>query len=625
MERKYLSLSIVSFVFIALLVTAASHMYQISRNQHISMLDDQLLLLAEHKAIDSILKNINSVEYDSAENVLRSALKRLELVNVALLVINQQAGATASIRWINQQDGGMTASSFSSEELLAQIEKATKNSYPIKEVTLAAVDYRMVFLPNKKSSLSGLVILVQPQILTQVYLMAGVWLSLIIGMTVLIVYSVFKTVYLKRRARWLSMLKNSKIDSLTGLPNQQQLIKDLSRVKNTNLAFIKFHNFNSILNTYGPAVTDGVVKQISAVLAGFEHPLLKKSSCYHVNQSVFAILEDQDISLQGISTITKSLVKSIMTAQYKVGDGEYVSVNVTTGAVRQNTDAFMLANMALQEAESKKLQFYLIDKHNSILPETYKRDLALTQVLLKGIKAHQVVAYFQPIFSAKTRQVSKYECLARLVDDEGEIQLMPNVFIPLAHRANLYYMITKVMIIHAVEFATKNAVTVTLNLSITDIYNKRTCDYLFNKIKHSGMGHLLQFELLENEAIIESDEIIAFIHKLKSFGCKVGMDDLGKGHSNIERLLNLPIDFVKIDRSIMENVTQNLEMQNVARGIVKLAHKKGYEVVAEYCANQTLVNIAVDLGVDYLQGYHLGQPAKGLFVAENINEKKATN
>ena len=442
------------------------------------------------------------------------------------------------------------------------------------------------------------------------------WNVLLVFSLAMLIYVAHVKIYQVRRKRWVGIIKQANVDYLTGLPNQYKLLKDLKHTTHTNLAFIKINNYNSILNTYGPAITDDVIKQISAVIVGFEHPLLAKASCYHIHRSVFAILEDQDISLEGITTSTQSLIRDIMGAQYQAGEGDYLSVNVTTGAVRQNKDAYMLANMALKEAESKKLQFYLIDEHNSMLPETYKRDLALTQILLKGIKAHQVVAYYQPIFSVATRRVEKYECLARLIDDQGEILLMPNVFIPLAHRANLYYLITKVMIKHAVEFAAKNSVVVTMNLSITDINNSRTCDYLLDKIKKSGLGHLLQFELLENEAIIEADDIIEFIHKLKVFGCKVGMDDLGKGHSNIERLLNLPIDFVKIDRTIMENVTQNLEMQNLARGIVKLAHKKGYKVVAEYCANQALVNIAVDLGVDYLQGFYLGKPQPGLFTPD---------
>ena len=177
--------------------------------------------------------------------------------------------------------------------------------------------------------------------------------------------------------------------------------------------------------------------------------------------------------------------------------------------------------------------------------------------------------------TTKNQSVAKYECLARLLDKDQNIDMMPNAFMPLAHHANIYYLITRIMVNQAVIFASKHQVIVTINISITDINNKRTCEYIYEKVKSSGVGHLIQFELLENEAILESYNIEKFINKVHELGCQIGMDDLGNGHSNIERLINLPIDFIKIDRSIMENVTHNLEMQNVARGIVKLAHKKG--------------------------------------------------
>ncbi|WP_223788023.1 EAL domain-containing protein [Marinicella meishanensis] len=440
------------------------------------------------------------------------------------------------------------------------------------------------------------------------------WLTLntwIIISVATIIYLLHVAVYQTRRKRWLSIIRNAHVDYLTGLPNQYQLIKDLKHSEHTNLAFLKFNNYNSILNTYGPAVTDGVVKQVAAVLAAFEHPLMQKSGRYYIQQAVFAVLEDQDTSYENIATITKAIVKNIMNTRYQVGDDEYIALNITVGAVRQNEDAFMLANMALQEAESQKLQFYLIDDLQANLPAIYKRDLALTQALLQGIQDRRLVAWFQPIYHARQHTVVKYECLARLLDEKQQVKMSPNVFMPLAHRANLYHMVTRVMVKHALRFAERNEVVVNVNISLSDINNRRTCDYIFHKIKQSSHGHLIHFELLENEAIMESAAIVRFINRLHDLGSRVGMDDLGKGYSNIERLLNLPIDFVKIDRSIMENITQNLEMQQVAKGIVRLAHKKRLKVVAEYCADADLTRLAKDLGVDYLQGYYLGKPAPG--------------
>ncbi|TDR23318.1 EAL domain-containing protein [Marinicella litoralis] len=622
MEKKKRSLLMVIFTFVVILLVAAGNIYSLSRSHYLAQLDGQLSLLANHKAISHLLNAVDTDEIASQTSQFELFLKQQHPNAFGVLFYHELPSEGEAFNWASSQKTPINGMAFDNNLVSELAAKAIDDNQSATSVMVGDKTYRTLFVPASTGQRANLLLLVEVSGVRLLYAKYAFWLIPVIVALAGIVYCWHRWIHTKRLARWLKLIDQSMVDPITGLPNQQQLLLDLENSRHTNLAFIKVSNFNSILNTYGPIITNGVLRQISAVIAGFKHPMLLKPTCYHVNQSVFAILEDQDISFDGIAEVTKSLIRTIMSTEYQVGNGQTIAVNVTTGAVRQNTDAFILANMALQEAESNKLQFYLVDERDSMLPETYKRDLALTQVLIKGINERRLIAYYQPIFSAKDHsKVEKYECLARLVDGQGEILLMPNVFISLAQRANIYYLITKVMIKHAVEFAQKNKVMVTINLSIADINNPRTCDYLFEKITKSGVGDLLQFELLENEAIVETELVIEFIKLLHHHGCKVGMDDLGKGHSNIERLLNLPVDFVKIDRAIMENVTQNPEIQNLARGIVELAHKKGFKVVAEYCADQDLVEAAIDLGVDYLQGFYLGRPAPDLFVH---NEQQMT-
>lgn len=444
------------------------------------------------------------------------------------------------------------------------------------------------------------------------------WLvsSLISFIGLIVVLSAKKMHHLN--VSWKKLKHNVNIDPLTGLPNQQKLLKDLENTSHPNLAFLKITDFNSILNTYGPAITDDLIRQIASRLANYEHDQLKKSSAYYVQPGIFAIVEDQNTSIEQIASITGDILKTLMSVKYQVGFGEYVAINITVGAVRQKQDAYILANMALQEALNKKQQFYLIDQNTSQLPERYKQELKETQMLLQAIRERRVTAYFQPIIATKSMTVDKYECLARLIDDEGEVILMPGKFMPLAHRANVYYLLSQIMIKKAVEFALTNNVIVAVNISITDINNKNTCEYIFKKIKKTGVGHLLHFELLENEVIVDTQMITGFILALQSLGCQVGMDDLGKGYSNIERLFKLPIDFVKIDRTIMENISHNSELRHLAAGMVTLAKRKKLEVVAEYCSDAEVVDIAIKLGVDYLQGFYFGKPQPNVIKEHNF-------
>jgi len=411
-----------------------------------------------------------------------------------------------------------------------------------------------------------------------------------------------------------NIVKNSNTDSITGIPNQYQLIKNLENTTSPNLAFIKILNYNSIINQYGPAVTDDITKQFSTILNGYEDSRLKNPSVYRVQQSTFAILEDQEISFAGIADITGKIVKSLMIFDYMVGEDEFIKVKVTVGAVRQKKDAFTLANMALSEAIEKQLPYYFINNGEKDLPETYKKDLENIRKIHTALNEDRLVPFFQPIFNAKTLRVEKYESLARIVDEYNAPMILPNVFLPLVNREKLNYKITRIILEKSIEFAKTNNVVVSINLGVPDINNETTREYIYSSIKNSGLSHLLEFELLENEAIVDSETVLKFFKKIKNLGSKIGMDDLGKGYSNIERLINLPVDFVKIDRSIIEHITDNLEIQNLTKGIIKLAHKKKLKVTAEYCKNKAITDMAIMLGVDTLQGHYFAEASPNIYM-----------
>ncbi len=422
-----------------------------------------------------------------------------------------------------------------------------------------------------------------------------------------------------------AVIKAANTDTLTGLPNKQQLLTDLEATTAPNLAFIKILNYNSFIINYGPAVVSDIIRQFSAVLSRFYDPRLKNSFVYRVEPSTFAILEDQDIAAHEIADITAEIVKSLMLHEYQIGDGEHARINLTVGGVNQKNDAYTLAKMALQEAEYKKLPYYFINKDKSSLPEQYRKDQQLLREMLSALNNGRLKAFYHPIFANDGKTVTKYECLARLVNQDSEVIMMPDVFLPLAHRANVYYKFTRTILTQVIDFVSQNQVVVSININVSDINNKKTRSFIYQSLKDSGMGSLIEFELLEDEAIIETSLVIAFMLKVQKLGAKIGMDDLGKGYSNIERLINLPIDFVKIDKSIMENLTHNLEMQSIAKSIIRLAHKKNLKVTAEYCADEMITKMAIDLGADYLQGFYLATPAPQLFEANWPVKKQQIN
>jgi EAL domain-containing protein (putative c-di-GMP-specific phosphodiesterase class I) len=186
--------------------------------------------------------------------------------------------------------------------------------------------------------------------------------------------------------------------------------------------------------------------------------------------------------------------------------------------------------------------------------------------------------------------------------------MLPDEFIPLAHRTKIYYKVIRVMLQQAIEFVNKHNCDVSINIDVTDINNPRTQTFIFDSLKSSGRAKNIQFELLENEVINDYTSVIEFINKIKVLGASIGIDDLGKGHSNFDRLIRLPVDFVKIDRSIILYLLKDSQALKLTKEIVAMAHGNGLKVVAEYCESKEISDLAIELGVDYLQGHYLGEP-----------------
>ncbi|MCX7554254.1 GGDEF domain-containing phosphodiesterase [Marinicella sp. S1101] len=437
-----------------------------------------------------------------------------------------------------------------------------------------------------------------------------VYAFILTGLFAVLVVPVMYLFVKAKKQQWQMKYQLLFKDSLTGLPNKNQLLTDLKKAQHIHLGLIDIKKFSDVTNTYGPAVGDHILKQFAVRLDSFKHDKLDNYKVYRLDGDVFAILEDQNIGVDEIKAGSEELITYLVSHRYQVNSNEYIRLNVVVGGVNQNDDAFMLANMALEEAKRQKIQSFVYDNKSDNLPETYKTNSIIKHQLIEAIEQHRLVPFYQPIFNAHDKQLAKYECLARIVDEQGDVLVAPQQFIPVAKRAGIYSEITQVILAHSIAFAQTNTVIISINLSISDIMNTKTRVFLYRSVRESNIAERIQFEILETEAIEDLSQVTTFILKLQSLGAKVGIDDLGRSYSNFDRLTHLPLDFIKIDGSIITSIANDEDAQRVTREIVAIAKRHNMKVTAEYCYDEATTAMAINLGVDYLQGFHLGKPQK---------------
>ena len=120
------------------------------------------------------------------------------------------------------------------------------------------------------------------------------------------------------------------------------------------------------------------------------------------------------------------------------------------------------------------------------------------------------------------------------------------------------------------------------------------------------------FEFVESENIENYEEVKLFIQNIRNFGCKIAIDDFGIGYSNFEHILELKPDFLKIDASLIKTIHTDKNLQIIVKTIRNFASELNILTVAEYVHSKEVFDMEKKLGIDYTQGYFIGEPAKEL-------------
>ncbi len=110
--------------------------------------------------------------------------------------------------------------------------------------------------------------------------------------------------------------------------------------------------------------------------------------------------------------------------------------------------------------------------------------------------------------------------------------------------------------------------------------------------------------------MLESDEIDSYeyIEKIKSYGCKLAIDDFGSGYSNFTQLFNMKPNIVKIDGSLIKDINTNQNSKNIVEAIINLSKKSGIQTVAEFIDNKEVEQTVLNLGADLAQGFYYAKP-----------------
>jgi EAL domain-containing protein (putative c-di-GMP-specific phosphodiesterase class I) len=254
-----------------------------------------------------------------------------------------------------------------------------------------------------------------------------------------------------------------------------------------------------------------------------------------------------------------------------------------------------------------------------------RRNMRVSDELVGALNDRRICLAYQPIVTAATGEVTMHECLIRLVQPDGSIAAAGN-FVPIAEKLGLIGLLDyramelTIEALHAHPHA-----NLALNVSGRTTSDRMWLETLVAQLRADrSLASRLCVEITETVAIHDIEESAEFVSTLRSLGCQVAIDDFGAGYTSFRNLKMLDVDLVKIDGSFVQNLASSPDNQFFVRTLVDLAHNFNLPTVAEWVGNAEEVALLKEFGVEYLQGFFLGEPVLTLPIEKSVIQLGAT-
>ncbi|SMO33042.1 PAS domain S-box-containing protein/diguanylate cyclase (GGDEF) domain-containing protein [Balnearium lithotrophicum] len=403
-------------------------------------------------------------------------------------------------------------------------------------------------------------------------------------------------------------------DRLTQLPNREKLAEDLGKYKRPALLIIDIIEFGKINKVLGIECGDKILCDLSKKLVN----MVPNGSVYRISSDAFAIVldfEDFKENIQILTSWTREFLKSLEKEEFSC-ENLSISLSFRAGlSISKVSNLLVTAEEALKRAKKERKKLFVYTRSKEEEREKFLREIRLVKEIKDAIDSNRVIPYYQPIVNNSTEKIEKLEALARLLKKDGSI-MNPGEFLEISKFIGIYPEITRQIFEKVIRDLEEIPFEVSINLSYEDLTAETTFNSIVNFLRNLKPKKGLQveftnrlvFEIVETEDIENYKYLQRFVKLVKPLGCKLAIDDFGAGYSNLKRIIDFKVDYLKIDGSIIKSVKTDKNSISLIKSIVSFSKALGIKTIAEFVSDEEIFKIVKDLGVDYSQGYYFGKP-----------------
>ncbi len=424
----------------------------------------------------------------------------------------------------------------------------------------------------------------------------------IIALALLLFFLVYQFILLQRTK------KASLIDPLTLVYNRTFLREFLDREDFSKyyILMADVDHFKKINDNYGHKVGDQILYQVAQTI---HHVIRPQDILVRYGGEEFLIFIPKEIPETKAVEIANRIKESIESKIFHVEDHN-LKLTISIG-VNLHPEHYKNVSDALKEADNRLYEAKRGGRNRIVHTSKISKETPLDiHEIEAALNEDRIFCLYQPIIDLNTNKPIKYEALVRLKSKEGKT-IPPYLFLDQIAYTTAYLDLTQKVLQLAFDTIKKKGHPISINLKFSDIADNKIFEIILQEIdSHKELASKLTIELLESEALDRIEIIKEHIKKIRSYNVTIAIDDFGSGYSNFDIFRHLPIDILKIDGSLVKNITTEKISLTTIKSIQIFAKELGIRTVAEYVENKEIVEAIKALGITYAQGYYFSPPKK---------------
>lgn len=412
-------------------------------------------------------------------------------------------------------------------------------------------------------------------------------------------------------------------DALTGLPNRalfmDRLKQALARMRRRDatvaVLFLDLDNFKFVNDSLGHEVGDELLVAVGARLDGCVRP---EDTVARLGGDEFTILLEDISGLEDAKRAAHRILNALRVS-FDIGGREVlanVSIGIapTTALSDEPQELLRRADLALYEAKKAGKAGFEVFDEGVIAPSRDR--LELENSLRRAVERGELKIYYHPKLSARTGKISSMEALVRWEHPERGL-LEPEDFLPTAEASGLILEVGEWVLGEVCRqgaawyqrYPQHPPIRVCTNVSARQLWRGDFAAKVVEALRRTGLeAQGLSLEIAEEVLIDGSEATIGKLQELKDLGLHIVVQNFGVAHSSLVRLKRYPLNYMKIDRSLVVGLDKEPESAAIVEATISLAHALGWAVTAHGVETAGQLARLQELGCDLVQGYYFSRP-----------------